>query len=262
MSDPWPPGAAWVVLPTYQEAENITAMLGRAARRIRRRGAGRAGCSWSTTAPLTAPPTWPTRSVPRDPRVSVLRRTTKEGIGPAYRAGFRHALDAGAELVLEMDADFSHDPRDVPRLIAAARDADLVLGSRYTPGAASRGGGWCDARSAAAAAGTPGGCWACAVRDLTGGFKCFRRVVLETLPLDEVTAAGYVFQVEVTYRALVAGFRVAEVPITFTDRVLRRVEDEGLDRRRGRHPRSPAAATGPTPALSLRPDRSVPGGPK
>jgi dolichol-phosphate mannosyltransferase len=156
----------------------------------------------------------------RDPRVSVLRRTTKEGIGPAYRAGFRHALDAGAELVLEMDADFSHDPRDVPRLIAATRNADLVLGSRYV-----KGGGvarWGMVRRGI----SRGGCWyarrvlGVAVRDLTGGFKCFRRVVLETLPLDQVTAAGYVFQIEVTYRALVTGFRVAEVPIVFTDRVL------------------------------------------
>jgi dolichol-phosphate mannosyltransferase len=145
---------------------------------------------------------------------------SKKGIGPAYRAGFRHALEAGAELVLEMDADFSHDPKDVPRLIAAAREADLVLGSRYV-----RGGGvarWGVVRRAISRS----GCWyarrvlGVAVRDLTGGFKCFRRVVLETLPLDRVTAAGYVFQVEVTYRALVAGFRVVEVPITFTDRIL------------------------------------------
>ncbi len=219
MSELWPPGAAWVILPTYLEAENITAIL--EALLVVFDDAALDGRvlvvddgSPDGTAELAD------HVAARDPRVSVLRRTTKDGIGPAYRAGFRHALDAGAELVLEMDADFSHNPRDVPRLIDAARNADLVLGSRYT-----RGGGvarWGVLRRAISRS----GCWyarrvlGVAVRDLTGGFKCFRRVVLETLPLDQVTAAGYVFQIEVTFRALVAGFRVAEVPITFTDRVL------------------------------------------
>ncbi len=219
MTDRWPPGTAWVVLPTYQEAENITAILdgllvvfddAALDGRVLVVDDG----SPDGTADLAD------RVAARDPRVSVLRRMSKKGIGPAYRAGFRHALEAGAELVLEMDADFSHDPKDVPRLIAAAREADLVLGSRYV-----RGGGvarWGVVRRAISRS----GCWyarrvlGVAVRDLTGGFKCFRRVVLETLPLDRVTAAGYVFQVEVTYRALVAGFRVVEVPITFTDRIL------------------------------------------
>jgi dolichol-phosphate mannosyltransferase len=219
VSDQWPPGAAWVVLPTYQEAENITAILDALLvvfddTALDGRVLVVDDGSPDGTAELAD------QVGARDPRVSVLRRTTKDGIGPAYRAGFRHALDAGAELILEMDADFSHDPRDVPRLIAAARDADLVLGSRYV-----KGGGvarWGVVRRAI----SRGGCWyarrvlGVAVRDLTGGFKCFRRVVLETLPLDQVTAAGYVFQIEVTYRALVTGFRVVEVPITFTDRVL------------------------------------------
>ena len=219
MTDRWPPGAAWVVLPTYQEAENITAILDALLDVFDETALdGRVlvvdDGSPDGTADLAD------RIAVRDPRVSVLRRTRKEGIGPAYRAGFRRALAGGAELVLEMDADFSHNPKDVPRLIAAARDADLVLGSRYV-----RGGGvarWGMIRRAI----SRGGCWyarrvlGVAVRDLTGGFKCFRRVVLETLPLDQVTAAGYVFQVEVTYRALIAGFRVAEVPITFTDRIL------------------------------------------
>jgi dolichol-phosphate mannosyltransferase len=215
----WPPGAAWVVLPTYQEAENITSIL-RAILDVFDVSAidGHVlvvdDSSPDGTADLAD------RVTESDPRVSVLRRTHKEGIGPAYRAGFREALAAGAELVLEMDADFSHDPRDVPRLIDAARDADLVLGSRYVPG-----GGvarWGAARRAISRA----GCWYArtvlrvSVRDLTGGFKCFRREVLEAIPLDEVGAAGYVFQVEMTYRALIAGFRVAEVPITFTERVL------------------------------------------
>ncbi len=219
MSDRWPPGAVWVVLPTYQEAQNITAILDALLvvfddTALDGRVLVVDDGSPDGTAELAD------QVGARDPRVSVLRRATKDGIGPAYRAGFRHALDAGAQLILEMDADFSHNPTDVPRLIAAARYADLVLGSRYTTG-----GGvarWGVARRAISRS----GCWyarrmlGVEVRDLTGGFKCFRRVVLETLPLDQVTAAGYVFQIEVTYRALVAGFRVAEVPITFTDRVL------------------------------------------
>ncbi len=209
---------AWVVLPTYQEAQNITAILDALldvfdVHAIDGHVLVVDDGSPDGTADLAD------RVTARDPRVSVLRRSAKEGIGPAYRAGFRAALAAGAELVLEMDADFSHNPADVPRLIAAAENADLVLGSRYT-----RGGGvarWGLARRLI----SRGGCWyarrvlGVAVRDLTGGFKCFRRVVLETLPLDEVTAAGYVFQVEMTYRALLAGFRVTEVPITFTERI-------------------------------------------
>ena len=219
MSDPWSPGPAWVVLPTYQEAENITAILTALLVVFDEAGLDARVLVVDDGSPDGTADLVDEVSV-RDARVSVLRRTTKEGIGPAYRAGFRHALDAGAELVLEMDADFSHDPRDVPRLIAAARDADLVLGSRYVPGGGV-------ARWGALRRGiSRSGCWyarrvlGVAVRDLTGGFKCFRRIVLETLPLEQVTAAGYVFQIEVTFRALVAGFRVTEVPITFTDRIL------------------------------------------
>lgn len=218
MSHAWPPGAAWVVLPTYQEAENVVAMIDALLGVFDDAGVdGRVlvvdDSSPDGTADLAD------EAASRDPRVAVLRRDRKEGIGPAYIAGFAYALAHGAELVLEMDADFSHDPRDVPRLIAAARDADLVLGSRYIDG-----GGvahWGRARRLI----SRGGCWyarrvlGVRVRDLTGGFKCFRRVVLETVPLDAVAAAGYVFQVEVTYRTLLAGFRVVEVPITFTDRV-------------------------------------------
>ena len=150
--------------------------------------------------------------------VSVLHRPAKEGLGPAYLAGFRRALADGAALVLEMDCDFSHDPADVPRLVAAADDADVVLGSRYIAGGGvsnwgllrrfiSAGGSW----YARVLLGTQ-------VRDLTGGFKCYRRQVLETIDLDAVHSKGYAFQIETTYRALRAGFRVVEVPITFADR--------------------------------------------
>jgi dolichol-phosphate mannosyltransferase len=155
------------------------------------------------------------------PNVDVLHRARKEGLGPAYLAGFRQALDDGAELVLEMDCDFSHDPKDVPRLIAAAEaGAELVLGSRYVRGGSIP--NWGVVRRGISAGGN---LYAQAmlqsrVRDLTGGFKCFRRVVLETIDLDAIDARGYAFQIETTYRALRAGFRVEEVPIAFVDREL------------------------------------------
>jgi dolichol-phosphate mannosyltransferase len=150
--------------------------------------------------------------------VSVLHRPRKAGLGPAYLHGFRQALADGAELVLELDCDFSHDPADVPRLIAAAADADLVLGSRYV-----RGGGtenWGLARRLVSRGGSfyAQVVLGLNVRDLTGGFKCFRRAVLEALPLDEIDSKGYAFQIEVTYRAARRGFRIVEVPITFVDR--------------------------------------------
>jgi dolichol-phosphate mannosyltransferase len=150
--------------------------------------------------------------------VDVLHRERKEGLGPAYLAGFRRALAGGADLVLEMDCDFSHDPNDVPRLITAAEDADVVLGSRYVTGGGVR--NWGLLRRFVSA----GGSWyarvllGVSVRDLTGGFKCYRRAVLERIDLDAITAKGYAFQIETTYRALRAGFRVVEVPITFADR--------------------------------------------
>ena len=152
------------------------------------------------------------------PWVSVLHRETKEGIGPAYVAGFRSALADGAELVLEMDCDFSHDPADVPRLIAAAADADLVLGSRYAPGGGTA--NWGLVRRVV----SRGGCiyaqvvLGMRVRDLTGGFKCFRRVALEAIDLDALSAHGYAFQIETTYRVTRTGLRVQEIPITFVER--------------------------------------------
>ena len=150
--------------------------------------------------------------------VSVLHRETKEGIGPAYVAGFRRALSEDAELVLEMDCDFSHNPADVPRLIAATDDADLVLGSRYTPGGGTA--NWGLARRIV----SRGGCLyaqvllGMRVLDLTGGFKCFRRATLEAIDLDALSAHGYAFQIETTYRVRKAGLRIEEVPITFVER--------------------------------------------
>ncbi|HVC86349.1 MAG TPA: polyprenol monophosphomannose synthase [Gaiellaceae bacterium] len=151
--------------------------------------------------------------------VDVLHRERKEGLGPAYIAGFRHALAAGAELVLEMDCDFSHDPKDVPRLIAAAEDgADLVLGSRYVRG--GRVGNWGLARRfiSRGASVYTGLFLRMGIKDPTGGFKCFRRAVLEQVDLDAITPRGYAFQIEMTYRVKRAGFRVVEIPIAFVDR--------------------------------------------
>jgi len=149
--------------------------------------------------------------------VDVLHRERKEGLGPAYLAGFRRALSGDAELV--MDCDFSHDPNDVPRLIAAVADGtDVALGSRYVPGGGVK--NWGLLRRVISAGGSLYArvVLGVGVRDLTGGFKCYRRSVLETIELDSVHSKGYAFQIETTYRALRAGFEVVEVPITFSDR--------------------------------------------
>jgi dolichol-phosphate mannosyltransferase len=150
--------------------------------------------------------------------VEVLHRPQKEGLGPAYLAGFRRALELEAELVLEMDCDFSHDPADVPRLVAAADGADVVLGSRYVPGGGTK--NWGALRRVVSRGGSLYAqvLLGLRVRDLTGGFKCYRRAVLETIDLDAIKSKGYAFQIETTYRAIRAGFRVAEVPIVFVDR--------------------------------------------
>ena len=153
------------------------------------------------------------------PWVSVLHRERKDGIGAAYLAGFAVALAAGAELVLEVDCDFSHDPMDVPRLIAACADgADLALGSRWVEGGGTV--NWGLGRRIVSRGGSLYARLVLGVRirDLTGGFKCFRREVLEGIDLDAITTRGYGFQIEGTYRALRAGFRVVELPITFVDR--------------------------------------------
>jgi dolichol-phosphate mannosyltransferase len=150
--------------------------------------------------------------------VHVLHRARKEGLGPAYLDGFRRALELGADLILEMDCDFSHDPADVPRLVAAAHNADVVLGSRYVPGGGTR--NWGLLRRLISRGGSLYAqlLLSVPIRDLTGGFKCYRRAVLETIDLDAIDSKGYAFQIETTYRALRAGFRVVEVPIVFTDR--------------------------------------------
>ena len=227
MPEDWPPGPVWVVLPTYNERENLEPVV--------------AGIRAALTpvAPdhrvLVVDDSSPDGTgkladalAARDPAVRVLHRFRKEGLGQAYLAGFRYALREGAALVVEMDADLSHDPAHLPAMVEAARDADVVLGSRYVAGGRVR--NWGRMRRLV----SRGGCWyarvvlGVEVRDLTGGFKVFRREVLETLDLHWVRSQGYAFQVELTYRAIQAGFRVREVPIVFTDR---RVGQSKMSRR-------------------------------
>jgi dolichol-phosphate mannosyltransferase len=206
---------AVLCLPTYNERENIEAMidsLGAVLDTARDRVLVIDDGSPDGTGEIAD------RLASELPWVFVLHRATKEGIGPAYVAGFRRALAAGAELVLEMDCDFSHDPADVPRLIAATVEADLVLGSRYAPGGGTA--NWGLIRRIV----SRGGCLyaqvilGLRVRDLTGGFKCFRREALEAIDLAALSAHGYAFQIETTYRVKRAGLRVQEVPITFVER--------------------------------------------
>ena len=210
------PGA-WLILPTYNEAENIEALVRAALVQLESTGIGHTILVVDDGSPDGTGLIAERLSGELEP-VRVLHRPRKDGLGRAYLAGFALALEAGAELVLEMDSDFSHDPADLPRLIAAADAADLVLGSRYVPGGGvtewgsvrrllSRGG----SAYARILLGVP-------VRDLTGGFKCFHRRVLETIDLEDVHADGYGFQIELTYKAVRAGFSVTEVPILFRER--------------------------------------------
>jgi dolichol-phosphate mannosyltransferase len=207
-------GPAWLVLPTYNEAENLEPLV----------EAARAKLPTSARV-LVVDDSSPDgtgevadRLVARHDNVAVLHRPRKEGLGPAYIAGFRHALERGAGFVLEMDSDFSHDPAYLPRLLEAAQRADLVLGSRYVDG-----GGVSDWGPLRRAVSRGGSSYArlvlgVDVRDLTGGFKCFRREVLEAIDLDRISTRGYAFQVEMTYRAIRLGFQVVEVPIVFCER--------------------------------------------
>ena len=207
-------GAVWLVLPTYDEAENLEALV--AAAREKLPASARVLIVDDNSPDGTGEIA--DRLAAASEQVEVMHRPRKEGIGPAYLAGFRAALAGGADLVVEMDADFSHDPAYLPRLLEATRRGDLVIGSRYV-----RGGGvsdWGPLRRAI----SRGGCayarlvLGVEVHDLTGGFKCFRREVLEAVDLDAVASRGYAFQIEMTYRALRHGFRVVEVPIVFRDR--------------------------------------------
>ena len=204
----------WLILPTYDEATNIEALVAEVLEVLppSRRVLIVDDSSPDGTGEIAD------RIAGERDDVEVLHRPSKAGLGPAYIAGFRRALAGGAELVLEMDADFSHSPADLPRLLDAIHDADLVIGSRYVPGGAVT--EWGALRRAISRGGSlyARGLLGVAVQDLTGGFKCFRREVLEAIDLGTIQSRGYAFQVETTYRAIRAGFRVVEVPITFRDR--------------------------------------------
>jgi dolichol-phosphate mannosyltransferase len=213
------PGEPWLILPTYNEADNVQAIL-EASGEVLARAApegfrilvvddGSPDGTGALADEMADSHEW----------VRVLHRTEKGGIGPAYLAGFRYALDEGAGYVMEMDSDFSHDPADLARLLAAVRDgADLALGSRYVPGGAVS--DWGLLRRLVSEGGSAYArlVLGMGIRDLTGGFKCFRREVLEAIDFEGVRSQGYAFQVELTYRAVQAGFRVVEVPIVFRDR--------------------------------------------
>jgi dolichol-phosphate mannosyltransferase len=207
----------WLILPTYNEAENLEAMVDAALPQLALASPEHALLVVDDDSP-DGTGEIADRLAAKRPEVRVLHRSRKEGLGRAYLAGFTHALEAGADLLIEMDADFSHDPADLPRLIEAAGDADLVLGSRYAPGGGVE--GWAWYRRAL----SEGGCLyarlllGVGVHDLTGGFKCFRRDVLEAVDLEDIHSEGYGFQIEMTYRAIRAGFKVHEVPIVFRDR--------------------------------------------
>jgi dolichol-phosphate mannosyltransferase len=203
-----------ICLPTYDERENLESMV-RALGRLELEGLEVLVIDDSSpdgTGEIAD------RLADELPWVHVLHRERKEGLGPAYLAGFARALELGADFVFEMDCDFSHDPADVPRLAAASEKADLVLGSRYVSGGGTR--NWGLVRRFISRAGS---LYAqvllqLGIRDLTGGFKCYRRAVLETIDLSAIDSRGYAFQIETTYRAIRAGFRVVEIPITFADR--------------------------------------------
>jgi dolichol-phosphate mannosyltransferase len=212
------PERTWIVMPTYNEAANLE-------RIVRAAGAELERCADGGYRILVVDDNSPdgTGKIADDLAaqldwMEVLHRPGKEGLGHAYREGFTHALAAGADLLIQMDADFSHDPRYLRDLLEAVTLADLVLGSRYVPGGGVR--DWGFLRRAVSRG---GGLYArailgVAVQDLTGGYKCIRREVLEAIDLDTIRADGYGFQIEVTYRALRAGFKVLEVPIVFADR--------------------------------------------
>jgi dolichol-phosphate mannosyltransferase len=221
---------AWLmILPTYDEAENIEALVEAAAAKL--------PASARILIVDDASPDGTGRIAEeiagRRENVGVLHRSRKEGLGPAYIAGFRAALAGGAGWVLEMDADFSHDPAYLPRLrMEASQRAHVVLGSRYVAG-----GGVSDWGPVRQVISRGGSAYArlvlgVDVRDLTGGFKCIRREVLEAVDLDRIGTRGYAFQVELTYRAIRLGFSVVEVPIVFRERRLGKSNGR-RNRRRG-----------------------------
>ncbi len=239
-------GSVWVVIPTFNEAENLEAIVAAVRENLpaSRRILIVDDSSPDGTGQIAE------RLAPESDDLEVLHRPEKEGLGPAYLAGFQRALEGGAGRIVQMDADFSHDPADVPRLLEAIEEADLVVGSRYVAGGGvtewgalrrliSRGGG----RYAQAVL------WV-RIRDLTGGFKCWRREALQSIDFGSVDSKGYAFQIEMSYRAIRNGFRVVEMPIVFRDR---RVGDSKMSRA------IVAEAIWRVPILRFRVRKSAPG---
>ncbi len=215
----------WLVLPTYNEAANIEAIVDAAAPVLSRASDDDYKILIVDDGSPDGTGAIADRLADEREQVEVLHRREKSGIGPAYLAGFAYALEHGADYVLEMDSDFSHDPADLARLLDATdrrspSGADVALGSRYVAGGGVT--DWGRLRRIVSAGGSAYArlVLGLKVRDLTGGFKCFRREVLEAIHFDSVRSQGYAFQVELTYRAVRAGFAVVEVPILFRDREL------------------------------------------
>ncbi len=205
----------WLVIPTYEERSNIEALVRAVLPHVR--AAGGRVLVVDDSSPDGTGELADAMAIEHE-ELEVMHRAEKDGLGRAYLAGFRRALEGGAELVLQMDADLSHDPADVPRLIDAAGRADLVLGSRYVEGGGVR--DWGRFRRVLSRGGSlyARTVLGVEIRDLTGGFKCWRRHVLEDIHLERVQADGYGFQIDTTYRAIKAGFCVEEIPIVFTER--------------------------------------------
>jgi dolichol-phosphate mannosyltransferase len=208
----------WLFLPTYNEAENLEAIVRATIVQLDAAASG----DWRLLVVDDNSPDG-TGAIADElaaglEGVEVLHREGKEGLGAAYLAGFQHSLMRGAEWVIVMDADFSHDPLHLPAMIDAARDHDLVLGSRYVPGGQIE--NWPPLRRALSRCGSvyARAMLGVKVRDLTAGFRCVRRRVLETVEPSTLRSQGYVFNIELTYRTLLAGFSVKEIPILFRDR--------------------------------------------
>lgn len=205
--------AGLVIIPTYNECENIPVLLPRVLEYPELSVLVVDDGSPDGTGDLVA------AEVARNPRVHLIRRAGKQGLGTAYVAGFRYALARGAQYIFEMDADFSHDPRYLPDLLHAAETTyDLVIGSRYVAG-----GGTTDWGIGRQLISRGGNLYARLIlglplSDMTGGFRCYRRHALETIALDNIRSNGYSFQIEMAYRVHQAGLRVGEVPIIFPDR--------------------------------------------
>ena len=212
-------GVVWLVLPTYNEAENIEPLVEAALAQLARSAAERHRILIVDDSSPDGTGALADQLAAAHDSVEVLHRDERQGLGPAYLAGFSHALAAGASTVCQMDSDFSHDPADLVRLLAAIdAGADLALGSRYVPGGRVEDWGLLRRVVSRVGCGYARRVLRLGIRDLTGGFKCFRREVLEAIELESVRSHGYCFQVELTQRALLRGFEVREVPITFRDR--------------------------------------------